>query len=303
MKLPDGRKLGYAEYGNPDGVPLLYFHGFPMSRLEAWGTDAIARNRGIRVIAIDRPGYGLSTYQPNRRIVDWPTDVQDFARHVNLSRFAILGSSGGGPYALACAYALPPDMLLGVGVLSGAGTWKAGIQDVLMSQYIAHLAAVYLPGTLCAISAALMRVVKWAVTTEVATKRVDMWIEGLKRDREEWETPREILTTAQRRERLLRVSLEPFVQGMQATVQETRLLTEDWGFELEDITYSPVRLWHGTKDTNVSIRMARYTAKHIPHSILREFEGENHSSMLFKYETVLLELFPELSTVKLNAKV
>lgn len=120
LVLPDGRLLGYAEFGHPTGSPLLYFHGFPMSRLEGWMTDKVARRQHIRVISVDRPGYGLSTFQPHRRITDWPADVQALASQLDISRFAVLGMSGGGPYALACAHSLPQEMLSAVGVMCGA---------------------------------------------------------------------------------------------------------------------------------------------------------------------------------------
>ncbi|KAJ5827016.1 hypothetical protein N7447_003779 [Penicillium robsamsonii] len=101
MRLPDGRTLGYAKYGRETGYPLMFIHGYPQCRFEASALDHIFRQRGIRVIAPERPGFGLSTVQPNRRIMDWPADVQELAHHLSLSRFAIMGSSGGGPYALA----------------------------------------------------------------------------------------------------------------------------------------------------------------------------------------------------------
>ncbi|CAI7583322.1 unnamed protein product [Penicillium viridicatum] len=75
MRLSDGRTLGYAEYGCKTGHPLMFMHGYPQCRLEASAIDHIFRQRGIRVIAPERLGFGLSTVQPNRRILDWPTDV------------------------------------------------------------------------------------------------------------------------------------------------------------------------------------------------------------------------------------
>ncbi|CAI6094141.1 unnamed protein product, partial [Clonostachys chloroleuca] len=87
--LPDDRVLGFTEYGSREGKPLLFFHGYPSSRLEASGVDELARWRGIRVISLDRPGYGLSTTQPNRTIVDWPADVRTFAEGMKLDKFAI----------------------------------------------------------------------------------------------------------------------------------------------------------------------------------------------------------------------
>jgi pimeloyl-ACP methyl ester carboxylesterase len=70
LRLRDGRLLGYARYGDPNGTPVFYFHGFPGSRLEARLADAVASRNGVRVIALDRPGSGLSDFKPARTIGD-----------------------------------------------------------------------------------------------------------------------------------------------------------------------------------------------------------------------------------------
>ncbi len=79
LRLGDGRKLGYAQYGSPDGTPIFYFHGHPGSRLEARFARQAAAEAGHRVIALDRPGYGLSDFRPGRAITDWPDDVVEAA--------------------------------------------------------------------------------------------------------------------------------------------------------------------------------------------------------------------------------
>ena len=106
IRLRDGRRLGYAEWGDRGGWPLLYFHGWPGSRLEARLGDEAARTKGVRLIAVDRPGMGLSDYEPGRTLVDWPDDVLELAAALALERFAVLGISGGGPYAAVCAWKL-----------------------------------------------------------------------------------------------------------------------------------------------------------------------------------------------------
>jgi pimeloyl-ACP methyl ester carboxylesterase len=98
IRLLDGRRLGYAEWGDPGGRPLFFFHGWPGSRIEGYLGDEAARARGVRLIAIDRPGMGLSDFQQHRTLVDWPDDVVQVAAALGLNRFAVLGISGGGPY-------------------------------------------------------------------------------------------------------------------------------------------------------------------------------------------------------------
>jgi pimeloyl-ACP methyl ester carboxylesterase len=98
IRLPDGRHLGYAEYGDPDGIPLLYFHGTPGSRLQARLFDAPAREVGVRMVAPERPGYGLSDVHPQRTLLDWVQDMEVLADRLHLERFAVMGVSGGGPH-------------------------------------------------------------------------------------------------------------------------------------------------------------------------------------------------------------
>jgi len=119
-KMRDGRTLAYAEYGSPAGQPIIYCHGVPSSRVEG---DLIvnastAAALGLRVIVPDRPGIGRSDYLPGRRIVDWPDDVLDLTNALGLERFAVLGSSGGAPYAAVCGARIP-DRVRAVGLLGG----------------------------------------------------------------------------------------------------------------------------------------------------------------------------------------
>ncbi len=105
--LKDGRTLGYAEYGAPGGKPIFHFHGDPSSRLDAWHLNEPAKHIKARIIAIDRPGIGLSDFKAGRRYLDWPDDVIELADNLGINRFAVLGISGGGPYAMACAAKIP----------------------------------------------------------------------------------------------------------------------------------------------------------------------------------------------------
>jgi pimeloyl-ACP methyl ester carboxylesterase len=118
--LSDGRKLGFAEFGETQGEPVFYFHGFPGSRLEAKLAETMAKDSRVRFIGIDRPGFGLSDFKPKRAIVDWPNDVTELADSLGIDQFFILGVSGGGPYAAACAHQIP-DRLISVGIVCGMG--------------------------------------------------------------------------------------------------------------------------------------------------------------------------------------
>jgi pimeloyl-ACP methyl ester carboxylesterase len=108
VKLSDGHSVGYAEYGDPMGKPVLHFHGFPSSRFEGHRPtmDEIATRLHARVIVVERPGIGLSDYKPYT-IASWPDIVMEFADALRLDRFAVMGVSSGGKYVAACASKIP----------------------------------------------------------------------------------------------------------------------------------------------------------------------------------------------------
>lgn len=118
IELADGRTLSYVDQGDPEGTPLLYFHGGPgLSRLRTVEHEAAAAC-GPRLLAPHRPGYQGSDPRPGRRIADWPDTIAEFADRLDLDRFVVVGFSNGGAHALACACKLG-DRLLGAGIASG----------------------------------------------------------------------------------------------------------------------------------------------------------------------------------------
>jgi pimeloyl-ACP methyl ester carboxylesterase len=120
IDLHDGRGLGYREYGEATGTPIVYLHGMPGSRLDPVALDEEYRSLCLRLVAIERPGYGLSTARRTWGLLDWPADVAAVADRLALERFAVLGYSAGGKYAAACAYALPARVT-GAAIVSGVG--------------------------------------------------------------------------------------------------------------------------------------------------------------------------------------
>ena len=119
IRLRDGRALAYAEWGPADGQPVLHCHGVPDGRF-SWGAGSVCEDRGVRLIALDRPGVGGSDPKPERSVADWPADVDELAEQLHLDRFAVSGWSAGGAYALACAHQLQPRVDA-VALISGAG--------------------------------------------------------------------------------------------------------------------------------------------------------------------------------------
>lgn len=158
IDLPDGRRLGYHEYGDPNGTPLIYIHGTPDSGVTLSGfEDTLAKRLGIRWIAPDRPGIGNSTFYPHRKILDFPADLSALIKHLSLDKYHIIGTSGGTGYTLACAQALPRDNLRGVGICAGVGPWEVGLagqsdtmQKIIMiwkdqnEEYVEYMESIFL---------------------------------------------------------------------------------------------------------------------------------------------------------------
>ncbi|KAK6526118.1 hypothetical protein TWF281_011155 [Arthrobotrys megalospora] len=303
FSLPDGRTLGFAEYGHPHGYPLFLFHGFPSSRIESYPIDRLAHNLRIKVYSLERPGFGISTFQPGRRIVDYPSDVLAFAKGKGIDRFAIIGASGGGPYAVACAKYLPREMMSGVGVFAGGPPWQAGRQYMQWWARWSETLVRVSPTIFTILSNGIMEIVNWVIKTQWATKRIDKFLENEYKKKAERETPlpedelgylrEEELTTAQRRDRLLGlVWTEPFAQGTRAFVHEIKLLTAlSWGFNFEEVEY-PIKIYHGIKDINAPIEMIRWMAERLPNAELTEFEG-THFTIAGKLKRTFEEVIPE----------
>ncbi|VDB87233.1 unnamed protein product [Peniophora sp. CBMAI 1063] len=140
---------------------------------------------------------------------------------------------------------------------------------------------------------------RWIVNSGPVARRIDQWIESLdakkkkdddRRDGEEEEE----LTIPQRRQRLLRMAFEAFVQGPRGFVHETQLLVSpSWGFNFEDVTYDNVQVWHGAKDTFAPAVMIRWMVERLPHVQYKEYETDNHVSLGDHFEEVFGELVPE----------
>src|SRR6266487_2257498 len=120
MTLAVGRRLSWHEFGDPDGSPVIYTAGTPVSGLGGGSYNETARAAGLRWISPDKPGYGGSDYQPKRSLTRWGDDLAALAGHLGLDRFALAGESGGGPFTLAAAHRLA-DRVSVVALIASAG--------------------------------------------------------------------------------------------------------------------------------------------------------------------------------------
>jgi len=278
-KLYDGRDLGYAEYGDPNGIPVFFIHGSPGSRLFR-PPDEVTKWLGVLLICTDRPGYGDSTFQPNRRLLDWGTDIAQLADHLGFNKFAIVGHSGGGPHALACAYALP-ERVTAAGIVAGAGPLDTpnATEGMIFLHRLGFTVGQYLPWSIWYL---MVKYLFREIAADPAT--------AIDRDQNTWPpADREILTTPEIRELCIRSDTEAYRHGLLAYAWDARLLTRPWGFKLEEIKV-PVHLWHGTLDNSTTLVMARYMEEKIPNCNLTICNDEAHMLLIPRWEEILTTL-------------
>lgn len=284
FQLPDGRRLGYDEHGILNGKPLFYFHGSPSSRIEAtlYVSDTLLQSSGVRLIAIDRPGMGLSDYQPGRRILDWPQDVVALANHLNIERFSILAYSLGGPYGLACALSIP-QRIHKVGVVSGTALFT----NTELVRNINEGTRKFL--TMPRDKPWLSRLFLWMALSampRIAPARFIAQANSL------LPQPDRLIVAndAAFQNGFLRMMHEAMKQGIRGAHHESLLTVTDWGFRLQEIQI-PVQLWHGEADQNIPVEMARFAAKAIPNCAAQIFSDEGHLSLFKKNaEEIILTL-------------
>lgn len=255
---------------------IFYSHGFPASRLEATVAHRLALEKGLTIVAIDRPGFGGSEWYPGRKYTDWADDVSLVAAHIEAARFGILGVSGGTPTAIAAA-----------GVLS---------ERVAKLVIVSGVAPMCIPGALRGMNTAnrlLIRIGqrsqmfgKLSITSIAAIWRaipatVSLWFGALlpKSDIDIVRRPEVSVVLARNMQEALR-------QGIRGAVSDYMLLLSDWSDLLNRVTVQ-TSIWHGEADTYVPIAMAEILAKSIQGSSFQTVEGGGHFMIVDRLEPIL----------------
>lgn len=276
--LPDGRSLAYREYGLPDGPPVFFCHGTPGSRVYRHPDPTIPTAAGVRLIAVDRPGYGRSTFQPGRRLLDWPRDLAALADHLGLGRFAVVGLSGGGPHALACAYALA-DRLTQVGLAASAAPFDIPDATVGMGEGNRTGLAV----TRALPFFALRAVYGWAARSEL--RRPEQTLD--RQSAQFAASDRAVREQPGWRAMEVENVREAYRQGARGHAWEGRMVIEPWGFRCEDIA-APIHLWQGEADTLVPPTMGRYLARTLPRCEATFLPEVGHLALFYHYWQAML---------------
>ena len=271
--LPDGRRLGYAEYGAPNGTPVLFFHGAPGSRHIHADMADIAARRNVRLIAVERPGYGLSDAQAGRTLLSFADDVAVLVDILGLEKFALIGFSMGSIYALACAYQLEHRIsglaLAGaLAPLDAPGVTK-DLSPAAGGLYaLAQTDQLELRSTFAAIAptnAALMA----AMTASVC----------------EWD--KSVLLA--RHSEFETEYAETLRSGIEGMASDFVLASQSWGFPLEGIKTGS-HLWIGTADCNAPPAMTTYIASTLPNSQTTILQDEGHCALYAHWDEILARL-------------
>jgi len=268
MILSTGRRLAFEHYGDPQGTPAFYFHGWPSSRLQGELMDDVCKHLGLHVVAMDRPGIGLSDFQPGRRLLDWPPVLEELAQHLGWERFHVFGVSGGGPYALVSAYALP-ERVLSASVICGAPPLRLlGIQDMFWP-YRAVLALrqrlPWLLNPVFSVGAVVSRLKpdQWPLNQAIALLDA--------RDRE-------VLGNVETHRMMMGGFRESLRSGVASVQADGDIYLSDWGFHFDDIRL-PVHFWHGKADRNIPWTYAQQVAAMIPGAVTHWKEEDGHYSL------------------------
>ncbi len=275
VKLSDGRAVGYAEYGDLMGTPLIHLHGMPSSRLELNNPDLveIAERLHIRLIVPDRPGIGLSDWK-SYTIAGYPDLLLQFADELGLERFPLLGLSSGGKYVAACAWKAP-QRLTSATIVSGTAPFDLpGVKEALSKQdRLLYGMADKTPR--------LFRVPLWKIARDARKDPSSIFALFTNL----CEADKAGLAQPNVQRQFEQAVVEAFRQGTRGAARDLTVEARPWGFSLHEITL-PVAIWHGESDI-VPIQGARILAEAIPNARCRFFPNEGHLLFVSHFEEIL----------------
>ncbi len=280
VRLYDGRRLGFAEYGDPEGVPIIVHHGAAASRFQTHPDESIAIQAGARLIVPDRPGMGLSDFQENRQLLDWPQDIKQLATQLKLERFATMGlTTGGGLFALLCATEIP-HLVTTVSLVSTRSVFEfmkpapsvrpllgmARMTPVLFYQYL-------------------------KIMGESVKKNPELYLERRMPDFSE--VDQRFLRTDEGR----RVYLEPLVEALREGPKGiawdiSTAMRGGWSFSSENVK-QPVNIWHGTDDMIVPIEEAEVLAVKLNRCTTSFISNEGQFLFINHWKDILYQIVQE----------
>ena len=265
--------LEYYSLGPGEGRPIFYFHGCPGGALEiSWLPRQFLYETGIRLIAVNRPGFGRSEFIEQRTLTDFAHQIARLAAALNLREYGVLGFSAGGPYALACAHANPEQVRSVTLLASLAPLEEPGVLSKLHEPNRAFLEQARDDATALEAQLALQLTTGSDVLAllESVVSEPDLAVFANQRFRKHY-----------------LVALEQSIQhGARAFAQDMAIVTSAWEFKPENLA-TPVHLWQGTRDNNVSSGMFNYFSRNLPNVTPGLFKDSGHFFFIDRYQEIL----------------
>jgi pimeloyl-ACP methyl ester carboxylesterase len=269
VDLADGRRLDVRVSGPPAGTPLVFHHGTPGAANPFRAVERAAHDRGLRLVTFSRPGYGGSSRQPGRAVIDVVADTAAVLRTIGAERCLVAGWSGGGPHALACAARLDAAravlVIAGIAPFDAIGLdWMAGMGEENVVEFGAavsgdrqlrafldeareHLKDVAAAGIVSSLATLLPDVDRAVLTDEFAEDVAAGFHEGLR-------------------------------MGVDGWLEDDLAFTMPWGFDLEEIS-RPTMIWQGSADLMVPFSHGQWLASRLHTASVHLEQGEGHLSI------------------------
>jgi len=281
IQLEDGAVIAFEEYGNANGVPVIFCHGWPSSRTMARLTDEPARSLGLRIISPDRPGISGSSLQPDRKLTDWPRLVERIVDHLDIDEFRMLAISGGAPYAYATAVAMP-ERVRAIAIVGGAPP-LAELTDTegLLPLYRWMMALYRSQPRLLRTFFYLARPVL-SLRPPIRLRPLLLKMLLLR------PCDAESLRDAAAFEAIFESQRRAWRASAAGVMADAQIYAQPWGFAIEDVRV-PVRLWHGKQDRAFSVCLAEELAKRLPDCTARFIDDAGHYSLPIRHMREILE--------------
>lgn len=272
------RQIGFAEFGDPQGRAIFWLHGTPGARRQI-PTEArvYAEQQGIRLIGIDRPGIGSSTPFQYANVGEFAYDLETIANTLGIDEFVVVGLSGGGPYTLGCAAALP-DRVPAVGVLGGVAPTVG--PDAIGGGAMGFGTAVAPLIEVAGFPLRMAATVLIQLARPVASPALYAYA------RLSPEADRRLLVRPEFRAMFLDDLLNGSRKQLAAPFADVVVFARDWGFRLDEVKV-PVRWWHGDKDHIVPFAHGEHVVSRLPDAEMHPLAGESHLAGLGRAEEIL----------------
>ena len=278
IAVGDDRQIGFAEFGDPQGRAIFWLHGTPGARRQIpMEARVYAEQRQIRLIGIDRPGIGSSTPYQYDTVFAFAEDLRTIADTLGIDKFEVIGLSGGGPYTLACAAAMP-DRVVAAGVLGGVAPVRGadaigGGVSTLVTVAAPVIEVAGAPIRLAA--SGLIRLIRPVAEPALyAYARISP------------EADRRLLVRPEFKAMFLDDLLNGSRKQLAAPFADVVVFARDWGFRLDEVKV-PVRWWHGDRDHIVPFEHGQHVVSRLPDAELSHLPGESHLAGLGRAEEIM----------------